>query len=234
MFKIDTREIKKMGSDLKTFGRWAYPFASKNTVNRSAFEAQRNAREIVSSNMTLRNKHTLRTIQVEQTHTLNVSRQEAIVGSTADYMEDQEFGGRKVKTGKEGVSITTSYAAGQGLNAQPRTRAASKPNKMANIQLRKRRTKGNQKQRNLVVIKQAAESGSKYVFLELGRRQGIFKVIGGKRRPRIKMVHDLSHKSVDIPKNPWLAPAVKRTEARIPEFYAKSLEFQLKRLGLFD
>lgn len=233
MFQIDTRNIKQMESDLKTFGKRAFPFASKNTVNQSAFQAQRNAKAIVGERMTLRNKHTLRTIQVEQTRTLRVSRQEALVGSTAEYMEVQEFGGTKTKTGKEGVSIATSYSAGQGLNAQPRTRVSTKPNKMANIQLRKRRTRGGRKQRNLVVIKQAAESGSKYVFLDLGRRQGIFKVIGGKRRPRIRMVHDLSHKSVDIPKNPWLAPAVAQAEQTIPATYAKSLEFQLRRLGLF-
>ena len=84
-----------------------------------------------------------------------------------------------------------------------------------------------------MAIKQAAQSGSKYVFLDLGRSKGIFKVTGGKRRPKIKMVYSFREQSVVIPKSPWLAPSVKKTEEKIPAIYKKSLEFQLQRLGLF-
>lgn len=235
MFGVDTRDIKEMERDLKTFARKAYPFATRKTVNDAAFQAQRIARADVREEMVNRNRFTVQSIQVEQTKTLQVSRQAAVVGSIADYMEDQEFGAVKTKTGKEGVSIATSYSAGQGDNAQPRTRLPRKPNRMANIQLQRRRKKGtSRKQQNLIAIKQAAETGRKYVFLDLGRTKGIFKVTGGKRRPKIKMVHDMSRQSVVIPKNPWLAPAFEETTRMIPAFYADALRFQLRRRGLFQ
>lgn len=233
MFAIDDRNIKNMERDLKTFASKALPFATRNTVNGAAFAAQKIAKTDVRESMVTRNRFTEQSIRVEQTRTLRVSQQAAIVGSIADYMEDQEFGATKVKTGKEGVAIATSYSAGQE-GQQPRTRLPRKPNKMVNIQLRKRKRKGSsRKQRNIVSIQQAKATGNKYVFLETHRTKGIFKVMGSKRKPRIKMVWNMSRQSVVIPKNPWLAPSVVKTEAKIPELYAKSLRFQLKRNNLF-
>ncbi len=181
MLKLDDKELKRFERDLKTFGARAFPFATKNTVNTAAFRTRKAATHIVSNRMTLRNRHTIQSIRVEQTKTLRVERQAAIVGSTAKYMLDQEFGA--VHKGKP---IATSYAAGQGMGVQPRTRLPRKANRMQNIQLKKQRYRGNsRKQRNLVAIKEAAASGRKLIFLDLGRRQGIFRVVGGKKRPKI-------------------------------------------------
>lgn len=233
VFNIDDEEIKRFESDLKTFAERSFPFATKNTVNKSAFTAMKIARNDLKKRMTLRNRFSMQSIQVEQTRTLIVKRQAAIVGSTADYMEDQEFGTIISKKGKEGVSIATGYSAGQE-GQQPRTRLSRRANQLTSIQLQRRRKKGvSRKQRNLVAIKAAAESGNKYVFLDLGRSKGIFKVIGGKRRPKIKMVHNMTKQSVVIKRNPWLLPAVNETKKKIPDIYRDSLMFQLKRQGLF-
>lgn len=234
MFGVDTKNIKQMERDLKTFASKAYPFATRKTVNDAAFQAQRIARVDVKDNMTNRNRFTVQSIQVEQTKTLQVSRQAAVVGSIADYMEDQEFGAVKSKTGKEGVTIATSYSSGEGENAQPRTRLPRKPNRMQSIALQKRRKKGSsRKQQNFIAIRQAAATGRKFVFLDLGRRKGIFRVTGGKRRPKIKMVHDMTKQSVVIPKNPWLKPAFDETTRMLPAFYADALRFQLRRRNIF-
>lgn len=234
MLQIDTNDIQELEAELKTFARKAFPFATRNTVNSAAFAAQKAARADVRNELTLRNRWTEQSIQVAQTRSLVVSQQEARVGSTADYMEDQEFGATKSKGGKRGVPIATSWSAGQSENSQPRTRLPRPANKLASIQLARRKRRGsNRKQQNLISIKTAAQSGRKYVFLDLGRRQGIFKVTGGKRRPKIKMVHDLSRQSVVIPRNPWLAPVVAEVQRMVPAFYADSLRFQARRLGLF-
>ena len=234
MFKVDTSDIKLLEGDLKMFAFRAYPFATKATVNTAAFTAQKIWRGHIEKKLITRNAFTKRSIQVEQTRTLNVQRQEAIVGSTADYMETQEFGGVKHKKGSEGVAIATSYSSGEGEGAQPRRKLPRKPNRLASIQLQRGGKRGgSRKQKNLVAIQQAAQSGSKYVFLDLGRTKGIFKVTGGKRRPKIKMVYSFRKQSVVIPKTPTMAPSVDKTELRIPGIYKDSLEFQLKRLGLF-
>lgn len=234
MLKIDDSEIKQMESDLKTFAERAFPFATKNTLNRSAFEGQKIARRNIDAKMTQRNKFSKQSVQVEQSRTLNVARQSSSMGSIADYMKDQEFGKIIKKSGKKGVPIATSYAAGQSEGAQPRTRLPRKANTLAAIQLRNKRTRSKtRRQRNLIVIKEAAQSGRKYIFLDLGRSKGIFKVVGGKRRPKIKMVWSMREQSVVVPRNPWLKPAADKVQKLMPEFYRDALKFQLKRQGLF-
>lgn len=233
MFKINDKEIKNFERDLKAFADRAYPFATKNTVNTAAFHAQKTARNDIKVKMVLRNRHALQSVQVDQANTLKVSRQAAVIGSTADYMEDQEFGTTIVSKGKKGVSIPTGYSAGQE-GQSPRTRLPRKPNKLVNIRLKHSRKKlKTRRARNAARLREAASSGHKYIYLDLGRSEGIFKVIGGKRNPRIKMIHDLSRKSVSIPRNPWLKPAVDHTAVLIPKFYQSALIFQLKRNGLF-
>lgn len=234
MFGLDSKDIKRLERDLKEFARDALPFATRKTLNDAAFQAQRIARADVGKNMTNRNRFTVQSIRVEQTRTLNIRRQESIVGSIADYMEDQEFGAVKSKTGKEGVAIPTPYSAGQGDKARPRTRLPRKPNKMSNIQLQRRRKKGSsRKQQNIVAIRQAAATGRKFLFLDLGRRKGIFRLTGGRRRTKIKMLHDMTNQSVVIPKNPWLKPAFDETTHMLPAFYSDALRFQLRRRNLF-
>lgn len=235
MFKIDDRQIQELEKDLKAFAGRALPFATRKTLNDAAFATQKIARADVDRDFVLRNRFTVQSIRVEQTRTLSMRRQAAIVGSTADYMADQEFGATETARGSEGVPIPTSYAAGLSENAQPRTRLPRKPNKIQNIKLRNR---GNgsmtRKQRNLVSIQSAAEGkGSKFVFLDFGRKRGIFRVIGGKRKPKIKMIYDLSERSVRIPATPWLRPSYNEAARMIPAFYADALRFQLKRRGLF-
>lgn len=233
MFKINTKEIKKFERDLKGFAHKAYPFATKNTVNTAAFRAQKLAKRDIEIKMVLRNSHARQSIQVEQSTTLKVSRQAAVIGSTADYMEDQEFGTTIVSKGKKGVSIPTGYSAGQE-GQSPRTRLPRKPNKLVNIRLKHSRRKlKTRRARNAARLREAASSGHKYIYLDLGKSEGIFKVIGGKRNPRIKMIHDMSRKSVVIPRNPWLKPVVDTVQVLIPKIYRDALVFQLKRQGLF-
>lgn len=229
MFKINNKQIKEFEAELKAFAHRAYPFATKNTVNKAAFVTQKVARLEISQKMVERNKFTRQSIRVNPAKGLKVSQQEAVVGSTLAYMEDQEFGATIRKK-----SIPTGYSAGQ-QGQRPRTRLPRKPNKMANIRLKHglRSKAKTRRGRNTAIIKQAVKSGSKYVYLDLGRREGIFKVVGGKRNPKIKMVHSTSMDSVTIPRNPWLRPTTLIIAKRIPKFYRDALIFQLKRNGLF-
>ncbi len=234
MFEADTRDIIRFERDLKLFKARALPFATKSTLNSAAFDAQRESRAKLRSEMTLRNKFTKQSVQVEQARTLNIDRQESTVGATVDYLERQEFGGTRTKRGSEGTPIPTSFSAGQGMRRQPRTRLPVDANRLANIQLKRRKRRGSRKQQNLIAIKEAASSGRKHVFLELQRTKGIFLVQSGKKRPRIRMVYDLTRSSVRIPRNPWLKPSVDITQRRMPAMYAKALRFQLQRLKIFD
>jgi len=244
MFGIDDKQIKRYERDLKAFAHRAYPFATKETVNKSAFTAMRIAKMDIAQDLTLRNRFTVQSIRVEQTKTLDVRRQAAIVGSTADYMKDQEFGAIKAKRGKEGIPIATAYSAGQGMGKKPRTRLPRKANKLQNIRLKKLRTPKNKKQALVLKVQEAVNSGKRNIFHDFGgrKKKGFFRVVGGKRNvkrgwpgnARLKMLYDLSEQTVSIPRRPWLAPAVKKTQKNfMAGIYRESLIFQLKRQGLF-
>lgn len=234
MIDVDIKDVKRYERDLKTFAHRAFPFATKETVNRSAFQSQKFVKKDLKSRFILRNQFTLQSIQIDQAKTLNVSRQVALMGSTADYMEDQEFGGTRIKKGRKGIPIATSYAAGQGLSRNPRTRLPIKANKLKNIILKRRkRQSGSRKLRNLIAIKQAASSGNKHLFLDLGKKKGIFEVVGGEREAKLRMVWDLTEQNVTIRKQPSIKPAVDRTIPLILGFYKESLIFQLRRFNLF-
>jgi phage gpG-like protein len=234
MIRIDMRQIDRLERDLATLSRTALPVANRSALTSGAFAAQKAAREIIGARMTLRNRYTLQSIQVDKATGSQIAQQVAVVGSVAAYMATQEFGGVKGKKGSEGVAIATSYAAGQGEGVKPRTRLPRAGNKLAAIKLMGGNIRATSKaQRNAIAVRMAARSGIKFVYLELQRRKGLFRVVGGQRKPAVRMVHDLSHSSVRIPRSAWLEPAAATARERMPELYHEALIYQVDRLKLF-
>lgn len=224
------RELKRYAGQLEKLNKRGVPYAMRDTVNRAAFETRKRGISNLQDGMTLRNRWTVGSVRVNKARSLDPRRMEAETGSLEKYLYTQEFGGTKIKRGKEGVAIPTGYSAGQ-QGQKPRTRLPRGKNKLRAIQLNNKRIKAkNRRQRNFLAIKQAAEGGNKFIFMDLGRTQGLFRVTGGKRKPRVKMVYDLSRQSVKIPARPWLTPATNRTVPEMPGFYRSALRFQLKRL----
>jgi len=242
MFKFDDKEIQRYEREIKAYAHKAFPFVTKNTLNKAAFRTQKIARKDVRVKMVLRNNFTERSIQVNKVEGLNVRTQKSSVGSTLDYMLDQEFGTVITKTGSRGVSIPTGFSAGQ-QGSQPRTRLPRLRNTMRRIRLKgkNKRMGKTRKQRLLRSVQEAVNTGNRFVFLDLGRRQGIFKVVGGRKgvkrgwpkNAQLKMVHDMTSQSVTIPKNPWLEPAWRHGIIGIPDDYKDALLFQINRFGLF-
>jgi hypothetical protein len=234
MIEINDKAIKTLEADLKAFAGKAFPFASRNALNRGAFQARSEWQSQIDDKLVQRNKFTRSSIRVETTRSLVVHQQAAVVGSVAPYMDETEFGGTKRAKGKKGVPIATSYAAGQG-DAPARTRLPRRDNKLANIRLKRQRgvTAKSKLQENFLRVKLAAEAGDRFVYLDLRRGPAIFRVLGSKERPRIRMVHDLSRRSVVIPATPTLAPAVAATRRAMPTLYRAALTEQLQRGGLF-
>lgn len=234
MFEIEQKDVKKYEGDLKRFAASAYPFATKETLNRAARNTAKVAGDFVRGKMILRNNWTLRSIRYERAHGSVVSRQQSRTGSVQEYMATQEFGGVKRARGARGVPIPTPASSGE--TALPRRKPPRRANSLASISLRKASTAAaSRKQRNRIAIAQAAEGkgGARFVFLDFGRRSGIFRVTGGKRRPRLVKVWAMGRPSVVIPKRPWLLPATRKVEAQMPSYYATALVAQLRRHKVF-
>ncbi|MEE9393750.1 MAG: hypothetical protein V3W41_14700 [Planctomycetota bacterium] len=244
---MDDKDLKRFERDLKQFRIRAYPFATKDTVNRSALMGQKEARKEIEKRMILRNSRTLGGIRVELERRLQVNKQHAVVGSIDPWMEGQEFGRTDRKGGKVGVPIPTGAATGEGENVQVRRRLPTRANAVRNIELDKRkrgrrfgRRVTNRRQKNKLTVIQAIRTKRKYAYMDLGSVKGIFRITGrvsrrggGVTGVRIKRVINLSNRTVVIPANPWLRPAVDRVQKRMPGIYRKALKQQLIRHRLF-
>lgn len=235
--KVDIREYKQLERELKEAKATALPYAMRFTLNAAAIRAQQVSRLKVATTMVNRNKWTINSIKHEKARGNNPRNMMSKVGSLQPYMETQELGGVKRAKGKQGTPIPTGFSAGQE-GARPRTKLPRPTNKLKNIQIRRnwrRRKKGTKKSRAIGDIKTAAAAGNKFVYLDFGKpkSKGIYRLTGGRRKTKIKMVHSLGRKSVRIPRNPWLRPSVVRVSKDMPGMYIKALKFQLNRLHLF-
>ena len=233
MIAVNVAQMRQFEARLLRLNEKGVKFAEVESVNRAAFETMGAARQELGGKMTLRNTWTQKSIRVQRA---TLTTPEAVVGSTAGYMETQELGGREEGHGGAAVSIPTSVSSGEGRGAVPRQKTVRKPNKMTSIILNRRRrisrsgSAGNRSRRNVYTVKRAAATGSKFIFLQLQRRRGIFRVYGGKTRPRLEMVQDLTRKSVVIPRNPWLLPVAKDEAKQVARYYSEALARQLRRL----
>ena len=229
MFNIQDAQVQNLERELRTLNRNGFPFASRFTLNKAVFKARGFAVETLENDFVLKNDFTVNSIRFQTTRVLDIRRQQTIIGSTERYLEVQEFGGRKEKRGKEGVPIPTSFSAGQPEQQKPRTKLTRLKNSLKKIRIKNRRRVGrSQEQQNLVTIRQAAESSPKFVFLDFGRRKGIFKVRGSAENPDIKLVWSLTNQNVVVPPSPWLKPATDKTVEKLPIIWSQALRFQLR------
>ena len=237
---LDLSEIDELAKDISVMRKVGFRYAARDTLNTSAFNQREKMQAQLGRDFILKNNHTKRGIRVTKSPNINFLQSE--VGSIDDYMGRQETGGTVVSKGKRGVVLQTSYSAGLSENAKPRTKLAKPANRIkgptghGRVNLTNSKRKGkNRKQRNVAAVMTALNKGNKYVYMELSRgdRKGIFKLIGGKRKPKVKMIADLSRKSVPTPKTQWAWRSLKGVGKMVSRVYTDMLDIQIKKRKLF-
>ena len=224
MFSINDRDVRALERRLKLIKSRALPFATREVLNRTAFDARYEAQSFINREMVLRNKYTVNSIRVDRAQGLNISTQKSVMGSIADYMDEQEEGGTKNRKRGASVSIPTSFSAGQ-RGARPRTRMPRSAFKMSAINLRRNASKAkNQRQMNAINI---ATSLGGFTYLNLGKRRGIFKI---DKKGNPTMVHDFSRTSVRIPATHWMTRSTQKALLKQPITYKRALDYQISRL----
>jgi hypothetical protein len=225
MLTIDMKQARELERFLGQLNARGIKFAQRDAINDMAFATQKTARDTIRSEFTNRNTWTVRTVMVDRARS---TRDSAEVGSTEYYMAQQEFGATLTKH----TQMATPAASGESNRSKIRRKPVRMANRMSSIRLAKRnRGIGSRAQQNIVALKEAKESGRKFVYLDRGRVKGIYKVMGTKRKPKSRMVQDMSRRVAVIPRNPWLAPSSEAVMARAPEIYHAQLVRQLGRLG---
>lgn len=221
--KVDLADCAKYERQLGKFAKTAVPYAMRNCLNTMAFEGRKLWQGEMRSEFILRNTWTARRILVVKASGTNVASMHSIVGSPDDYLEKQEAGG--VQLG----SVPTKVASGEGEGGGPRRKLVRGPNKLSAIQLTARTRKGTRRQRNAAAVRMAVASGKKFVFLQLGKSKGLFKLKGGGKHPAISMVWNTMKKRHVVRAHPTLGPAVKRVGLRADAIMANAMIDQLKR-----
>jgi hypothetical protein len=219
MMTINTDQVERLRRNL---GDMQIRYAERNTLNGQAFETQKNARATVQRGMVNRNDWTRRSIRVETAQSL---RDSAMTGSTERYMAHQEFG----YVDSVHTSMATPAASGEAPRSRVRRRPVRRKNRMSAINLGARVTGMSRAQRNIVALKQAKEDGRKFVFLDRGRTKGIYRVMGTVRKPKSRMVQNLSRTVAITPRNPWLRPS-SVTPERTRAIFFEQMRRQVRHL----
>lgn len=224
LLDVDLKELQKFEKDLLRFKSKALPFAVRETINEIAFEAQRTWKQILPTKMKLRNKYTQQSIRVEKAKNLNIQTMQSRVGSIADYMDEQEFGGVEAKKKKHGVPIP---AAAPGRRKNRGKVAKAKQFKAINILPS---VQGSRSRKIVVAMAMAKKRGGpSFAFLKVKPgRKGIFSLDPGSKRSGIRKIWDLSKSSVVTPANPTMSLAVKDAIKRGPGIYREALIKQLR------
>lgn len=227
-FNFDDREFRELSNKLHRFARRGVPYAARNALNTAAFTARKDWQGEIEDTFVLRNKWTTRGIRVKKARGRDLARMSSRVGSAEQYMRDQEGGATIRKPGSHGVPIPTSVASGEGRGKQPRKKVVRRPHRMRNIQLQNR-VGTSRKQRNAIAIRRAKAAGKKFVWLDLERNKGIFRLYGGKRRTRLEMIYEVDRPSVRIPPTRTLRKTLRAMRAKFPEIHKDAIRDQLRR-----
>jgi len=213
---FEANELKELQKDLKQFGEREFAVINGMALNKTAFETMLEYKKITKRNFTLRNKFTISSIRFQKVK--GFQNQFSETGSIAPFMEDQEFGHTKTKKGKKGVGIPTTTASNESIGARPRQKVVPRPKRKGSIRLFRSRIKSKTRVQHVVATVKAAagKRGNTFVYLpRLGKMtQGIYRIAGSKKNPKIRLIYDLSRTSVRIPKSPGLRISVNRIEKK--------------------
>lgn len=233
---VDLSQAKNFGVLLKDLPKKALSHAMRDAVNRTAFQARTDYVSQARMSLTMRNTFTERSIQVEFARGNDIGKMQARVGSTVPWMERREDGSTEQSKGKHGVVIPVPAAAGQA-NGGVRTKPVRRGNYMGAITLSKakpRNATGGRKQVNAVAMRlAAAKGGNKVAFLDGPQGEGMFRVTRrGRTKFTVRMLYDMSHRSVTTKPMPMIETVVQMAEKTYPVHCEKALVEQLRRAKL--
>jgi hypothetical protein len=224
--------LDAMQRELETIAKRSVPFAARETVNNLAFEGRAAWQDEMRQSLTLRNRFTERRALVDRARTLRMSSMEARLGHTEEYMRLLEEG-KPEKAAKRFRAVPTEVAAGQAKGSlsggrKRAVRAASIITRLGSLKLAGAHLRS-RKANNARAVRGAIRTGRRLALLDLGRGAGIYRIMGGKRRPKVVKLYDLTRRRTPMPRTPTLQRALTRALSKGPAIAFAALERQLAR-----
>lgn len=225
--------IDAMQRELETIAKRSVPFAARETLNGLAFAGREAWQDEMRQSLTLRNRFTERRALVDPARTLRMSSMEARLGHTEEYMRLLEEG-KPARAAKRYRPIPTEIAAGQAKGSlsggrKRAVRAAAIITRLGSLKVKGAGARS-RKANNARAVRGAIRTGRRLALLDLGRGKGIYRIMGGKRRPKVVKLYDLSRRSTPKPRIPTLQRALARALSKGQAIAYAALEKQLTRV----
>lgn len=236
MFSVKIKGAEKLAKDLQKAKQTAVPYAIRTYLTTAAFEARKVWQGELRKDFTLRNQYTERSI-IAVKASGSLPTMQSKVGSFASYMGQAEEDSRRAATGRWG--IPGAAAAGQAPGSK-RTRVVRAAARLGALHVAHPNVSGSKARRNAAAIRLAVQRGSGVALLERpGGGKGLFKVSGGRRRftgrsftqraVKVRLLWDVSRRSVHVPGSHTLAHALKVLEPKHEHMMQAALLEQLRR-----
>jgi hypothetical protein len=234
-YYVDTKDFKKLHRDIATFAKRAYPYAVRNALNGCAFELRKGWQVEIRRAFTTRNSFTERSIRVEKAAGTDIRSMQAVTGSVAPYMGDQEYGGTVRGRGKH-KAIPSPVAGGGKAGGGKRPRMVAGRFKLSAISAPTQPiAKYGRRRQNAVVLAMAIRKGERFALLNRakGKGRGIFEIKGLKRKAKTRLIWNVSKGSVKVMPEPTMRTAVLRSKHAFERVLHDSIVSQLKRNKVF-
>lgn len=232
-YSVDTKDHKKLHKDIAKAQR-SVPYAMRNALNDCAFHLRETWQMEIRAAFTLRNKFTERSIRVDKATGADPRSMQAVTGSVALFMGDQEEGATVRGRGKH-KAIPGPGAAGMKAGAK-RTKVVRPQFRLGAINVNHPSLgRYGRRRQNAIVLAIAIRKGERFALLNRakGRGRGIFEVKGLKRKAKTKLLYNVSKGSVRVQAEPTMQRAIRRSREKFRSIMGDSLLFQMKRNRVF-
>lgn len=240
MIEIRQSEIKVFEARLNQLNKKGLKIARNESMNDTAFEARRIAKEKIEKDFTIRNTYTLRPSNNPITKAFR-DRNFAEFGTKLETMKKQELGYVQQSVPLFGVSTPTAAASNEVKGMAPESRSRGKKvapsmrrGKLRGKVVTKRYNNLPAKNRVMALVKESFKTKKKFIVLGRNRRSmyrvsGSAPKYGKNNRFKLDRIYHISDKAKIHSPKPWLKPASDEASKKTAEFYRDRMNYQFKR-----
>lgn len=233
MFKVDTKDVRKLTDNLKRLNKNAFPKTIWYTLNRMARGTALQGKQNIAKSFTIRNKYIQGSVGFKSKKTFDINSMESDAGQFAVYkakptgqLEKQEFGIAVNAKGKYTFAATPSARGGSYKKAVKKSNLLNSLNVRKLNNLVANQTKDNTKQSKQAQAYAIRHNKKINVMLTNSKgHKGIYTV----SKKSVSLLYDLRNRKTNIKKTEWLKPASDKVIAKADRIYVSEARKRLEK-----